>query len=249
MIDVHIRFHAELNDFLSAEQKNQHIPVTLNNHPAVKDTIESLGIPHTQVNVILVNGISVAFTYQLQTGDQVDVYPFHHSPDGKQLIHLQPPLSRVLKFVLDTHLGKLASYLRMLGFDTLYRSDFSDDDLAEISEHEDRYLLTRDRGLLKRNIVSRGYHLGSTNPREQLSEVVQRFELIDRIRPFRRCIACNGKLSPVEKEAIQERLEPNTRRYYDDFFICNQCGNIYWRGSHYQRMQQFVQQVLTANSA
>lgn len=249
MIEVHVRFHSELNDFLVPEHRKRRIPVTLNNHPAVKDTIESLGVPHTQVDVILVNGNSVTFAYQLRTGDQVDVYPFNRSPGGKHLIHLQPALSQEPKFVLDTHLGKLASYLRMLGFDTLYRNDFGDDDLAEISGHEDRYLLTRDRGLLKRNIVSRGYHLGSTNPREQLSEVVQRFELIELIRPFRRCIACNGILSRVEKAAIQERLAPNTRRYYDDFFICNQCSNIYWKGSHYQRMQQFVQQVLTANSA
>lgn len=248
MIDVHIRFHAELNDFLSPEQRNQRIPVTLNNHPAVKDTIESLGIPHTQVDVILVNGTSVGFSYQLRTGDEVHVYPFNCSPDGKQIIHLLPPLSREPKFVLDTHLGKLASYLRMLGFDTLYRNDFGDDELAQISSDENRYLLTRDRGLLKRNLVSLGYHLSSTNPREQLAEVVGRFELSDLKRPFRRCIACNGDLSRVEKEAVQDRLQPNTRRYYDDFFMCNQCGNIYWKGSHYQRMKQFIEQVLNGNS-
>lgn len=244
MIEVNILFHAELNDFLSPEQRRRRISITLNNHPAVKDTIESLGIPHTQVDVILVNGDSVTFAYQLQADDRIDVYPFNRSPDNQQHIHLQPSLPREPKFVLDTHLGKLASYLRMLGFDTLYRNDYSDEDLARISHHEDRYLLTRDRGLLKRNIVTHGYHLSSTNARDQLAEVIRRFNLTYLFRPFQRCMACNGELSRVAKEVIQDRLAANTQKYYDDFFICNQCGNIYWEGSHYQHMQQFIQEVV-----
>lgn len=247
MIEVHIRFHSELNELLSPEQRRRRISVTLNDHPAVKDTIESLGIPHTQVDVILVKGDAVTFGYQLQEDDRVDVYPFNRSPEDRQLVRLQPPLPRQPKFVLDTHLGKLASYLRMLGFDTVYRNDFSDEELARISQHEDRYLLTRDRGLLKRKSVTFGYHLNSTNAREQLAEVIRRFRLADRLRPFQRCIACNGELSQISKEVIQDRLEPNTQKYYDEFFICGQCGNVYWRGSHYQRMQQFIQEVIDRN--
>jgi hypothetical protein len=242
-----IRFYGELNDFLAPQSKHTTLSITLNDHPAVKGTIESLGVPHTEVNIITVNGKSVDFSCQLADADRVHVYPCSLFPETSPLIRLQPAITGAPRFVLDTHLGKLASYLRMLGFDALYQNDFTDDDLAGISNREDRYLLTRDRGLLKRSIVSRGYCIRSTDPVQQILEVIKRFDLSSAIRPFRRCLICNGELVRIEKEEILDRLEPETKKYCKEFFICMQCGKVYWKGSHYQRMRQFFQQLLERN--
>jgi uncharacterized protein with PIN domain len=132
----------------------------------------------------------------------------------------------------------------MLGFDTLYQNDYPDEELARISSQEGRILLTRDRGLLKRSAVTHGYCVRETDPREQVREVLQRFDLFGAVKPFRRCMRCNSILQPVAKEAISHRLPPKTRQYYDEFRICRACDQVYWKGSHYQRMQRFIQSVL-----
>lgn len=132
----------------------------------------------------------------------------------------------------------------MLGFDTLYRNDFADDELARISSHQSRILLTKDRGLLKRSKVTHGYFVREIHPRAQLTEVLRRFDLVGLIIPFQRCIRCNGMLTPVDKEEIIDQLQPETRQYYDEYRRCEDCARIYWRGSHYQRMQQLIAQVL-----
>jgi uncharacterized protein with PIN domain len=160
------------------------------------------------------------------------------------LVRVRPQPLREPRFVLDTHLGQLATYLRMLGFDTLYQNDQLDEELAHLSSQEGRILLTRDRGLLKRNMVSHGYCVRETHPRQQLVEVLRRFDLFEAVRPFRRCIRCNGLLQPVSKAAICDRLPPRTQQYYDEFRLCQDCKQIYWKGSHYHRMQQFIKKVL-----
>ncbi len=146
--------------------------------------------------------------------------------------------------MLDVHLGRLAAYLRLLGFDTLYRNDYDDPELAQISNAEDRVLLTRDLGLLKRSLVNRGYFVRNTKPAQQLGEIVRQFNLAGANRPFHRCLNCNGILQSVEKEAIADRLWPRTQQFYGEFHLCPSCGNIYWKGSHYERMQKFVDEVL-----
>jgi uncharacterized protein with PIN domain len=249
MTKASFRFHAELNDFLSSSRVNTRFLINLDGHPAVKDTIEALGIPHTEVDAILVNHISVDFSYQIQEGDDIQVYPASLTPETRPLIHLQPRQPRIPRFVLDTHLGKLAAYLRMLGFDALYQNEYSDEDLAEISRTKGRYLLTRDRGLLKRTLVTRGYCLRSTNSREQVVEVLQRYSLFAAIHPFQRCMHCNGTLESVSKEEILDHLEPGTRKYYQDFFRCTGCGKIYWKGSHYQRMKKFIEKIVGSDPA
>jgi uncharacterized protein with PIN domain len=180
----------------------------------------------------------------VQNGDRISVYPVFESLDVSSLTRLRPEPLREPRFVLDTHLGKLAHYLRLLGFDTLYDNGYEDDELAQISSREKRILLTRDRGLLKRSIVTHGYCVRGTNPRRQLTEVLRRFDLFEVVQPFRRCIRCNGLLEPVSKEAILHRLPPKTPEYYDEFRRCQACDQIYWKGSHFQRMQQFVERVL-----
>ena len=237
------RFHADLNDFLPKENRQGDIRVSFNGHETVKHLIEALGVPHTEVDIILVNGVSVDFTHQPGRDDQVDVYPAR-AWQGASIVHLQPEFPDQPRFVLDSHLGKLASYLRLFGFDALYRNDFGDEELAEISDHEDRILLTRDRGLLKRNQVKHGYCVRGKIPREQVVEVLHRYSLEDRIEPFSRCARCNGLLTPVSKTEVYERLEPKTKLYYDDFRICRDCDQIYWKGSHYERMEKAIQELL-----
>lgn len=246
MIQVAVRFYAELNDFLPARRRQVWIEHALDESHTVKHVIEALGVPHPEVDLILVNGESVDFAYRVQDGDRISVYPVFESFDISPLVRLRPRPLRETRFVLDVHLGTLAGYLRMLGFDTLYHNDADDADLAAISQRETRILLTRDRGLLMRSAVTHGYLLRETDPRRQLAEVIRRFDLERSFRPFTRCLRCNGLLDPVAKEAILDRLLPKTRRYYDTFAACRDCGRIYWPGSHYQDMQRRLEHLLAS---
>jgi uncharacterized protein with PIN domain/sulfur carrier protein ThiS len=205
---VYFRFYAELNDFLPKSKRQVTFAFPLQNRTSVKDLIESLGVPHTEVDLILVNGESVDFSYIVQPNDRVSVYPVFESIDVTPLVRVRPQPLREPRFVLDTHLGRLAAYLRMFGFDTLYRNDYLDEELARLSSTEHRILLTRDPGLLKRSIVTHGYAVRASNPKRQLGEVLQRFDLFGAVSPFARCLRCNGLLHPVSKEEISNRLLP-----------------------------------------
>jgi uncharacterized protein with PIN domain len=243
MKEASVRFYAGLNDFLPPERKGRPIVHTFFVSGSVKDLIETLGVPHTEIELILVNGEPVNFSYRVQDNDRISVYPRFYSLDVSPLSpvprHPAPPL----RFVADTHLGRLSAYLRMLGFDTLYDRASTDKELAVISADEERLLLTRDRGLLMRNRVRRGYFVRETAPRRQLVEVLQHFDLISFMAPFRRCIHCNACLRPVRKEAIAHRLLPETKQYYEEFFVCPCCGRVYWKGSHYRRMRHFIDEI------
>jgi uncharacterized protein with PIN domain len=247
MLQAHIRFYAALNDFLAPERRARASTFSFYVSGSVKDLVESLGVPHTEIELILVNGQPVDFGYRVQDGDRISVYPPFRSLDISPLGPLRPALPVVFRFVADTHLGRLAAYLRMLGFDTWYRRDSGDEELAAVSAEEQRTLLTRDRGLLKRNIVKRGYFVQATDPARQLVEVLERFDLVSRMEPFGRCIHCNGILRPVSKESVADRLLPETKQYYEEFFLCSRCGHIYWKGSHYRRMQRFIESVIASS--
>ena len=231
------RFFGALNDFLPPDRQETPIPLSFNSGQSVKHLVESLGVPHTEIQRIHANEQVVDFGYLVEDGDLVDVYPLTGQASN-------PSGSNEHRFVVDNHLGRLAVYLRMLGFDTLYRNDYQDAELARVSEQEERTLLTRDRRLLMRNQVTQGYCVRDTVPRQQLAEVVVRFGLRPDVAPFRRCMRCNGLLEPVAKETILDRLQPLTRRYFDEFRICTQCDQVYWKGSHYERMQRLIDQVL-----
>ncbi len=200
----------------------------------MKHLIEAAGVPHTEVGQIKVYGLVKDFSYQVQAGDRVEVYP-PISGGG-----MKPDR---LRFVLDNHLGRLAAYLRMLGFDSFYRNDIQDEELASVSEEEQRILLTRDRHLLMRRAVTYGYCLRSQNSREQLEEVVRRYQLADKVHPFRRCLRCNTPLVAIQKETVMDRLQPLTQQYYEDFHICPNCSQIYWKGSHYEHMLSIIDQI------
>jgi uncharacterized protein with PIN domain len=236
------RFHAELNDLLPRDRRETEFEHTFRNPASIKDVIESLGIPHTEVDLILVDGTPVIFDHTTQDGESVDVYPVHSAPDLYPDRRLQRSPS-AFRFVLDTHLGRLAAYLRMLGFDSLYRNDFRDAELAQVSASEERILLTRDKGLLMRGQVVYGHFVRARLPHEQLLEILTRYELVDRQLPFSRCMHCNGVIEPVAKEEIVERLMPRTREHYEEFRRCRDCGRIYWKGSHYRRMKQLISHI------
>jgi uncharacterized protein len=244
MKQAYFRFYAELNDFLPPWRRMVPFASSFETSGSVKDMIEALGVPHTEVDLILVNGNSVDFSYAVQNGDYISVYPVFESIDIKPLLRVRPEPLREIRFVLDTHLGRLAGYLRMMGFDTLYRNDYQDEELVRVSTSDRRLLLTRDRGLLKRRAVTRGYFVRATEPRRQVVEVLRRFDLHGATAPFARCLRCNGLLQMAEKRLIQDRLPPKTKQYFDDFRVCEACDRIYWKGSHYQRMQRLIEHVL-----
>jgi hypothetical protein len=238
------RFYAELNDFLPPDRQRVSFSHPFNGKPAVKDTIEALGVPHTEVDLILVNGISVGFDYHLQNGDRVAVYPVFESLDITPIVKLRETPLRRTAFILDVHLGKLARLLRMLGFDTLYRNDYEDPEIIEIALRDHRIILTRDLGILKQRAVTHGYYIRSKRPLEQAREVIHRFDLADQVTPFARCMACNGPLVEVAKECVRARIPAKTARYYDRFYTCPTCDKVYWRGSHYERMKEKIARIL-----
>ncbi|MBI5670020.1 MAG: Mut7-C ubiquitin/RNAse domain-containing protein [Chloroflexi bacterium] len=237
-------FHDELNFFLPRRHKHGTIEHAFDWRASVKDMIESLGVPHAEVELIVVNGNAVDFSYVVLPDDQIDVYSQYDTVDMCDKIRLRPPLPAAPAFVLDQHLGRLAAYLRMMGFDTLYRNDYHDEELARISHDENRVLLTRDVGLLKRSLVIYGYYVRATHREQQLVEITRRFNLPAAAAPFKHCMKCNGLLDPVAKAAILDRLPDGTAQYYDEFHRCQSCQRIYWKGPHFQKMQQLVEQVL-----
>ena len=234
---VRIRFYEELNDFLPPERRKVDFNHAFTRAGSIKDLIENLGIPHTEVDL---NGESVDFNHIVRDGDRISVYPVFESLDISKVNHLRPAPLREPRFVLDTHLGRLAAYLRMLGFDTLYRNDYDDPTLADISVNEQRILLTCDKQLLMRKQITRGYFVRERQPHKQVLEIVKRFDLFDLQRPFTRCMHCNGKIRIVGKEQVASGLMPRTREYYNEFWQCADCHKVYWKGSHYRRMQQLI---------
>lgn len=240
MGQIRYRFHKELNDFIKPTLRNVEIISELNRKASVKDIIETYGVPHTEVALILVNEISVDFSYIVQDGDTICVYPSSECSEKKQLLKLRPEPPLTPKFVVDANLGRLAHYLRLLGFDCLYHNNFSDDMVATISKEDDRIVLTRDRSLLQRKIITYGYFVRATIPKIQVKEILNRFNLFRLIAPFVRCTRCNGTLEKIEKLKIEHRLKPLTKQYYNDFLICTTCSQIYWQGSHYTRAMQLI---------
>ncbi len=244
---AYIRFYSELMDFLSVSNQQFPVRVEVAGHETVKHIVEMLGIPHTEVDLLLVNGKSVDFDYQIQVGEYISVYPMFESLDIRSISKVRQNPLRIPRFVVDIHLGKLAGYLRLLGFDTLYRNDFRDDELAELSSVEARILLTRDRGLLKRKVVTRGYFVREDDPKEQIHEIVRRFDLSQLALPYSRCSLCNGILSSVSKKTIEKDLEPLTKEHYHHFKQCPDCHQIYWKGSHFGEMEKFIRSIINNN--
>lgn len=235
---VTVRFYQELNFFLEPGRRRQPSLVPFRPGDTVKVLIESLGVPHTEVDLVLADGRSVPFSHRLRAGERISVFPVFESLDIGGLTRVRSTPLRDPRFVLDVHLGRLAKMLRMLGFDSLYSNSMEDRSLAEVSSRERRILLTRDRELLKRSLVSHGYYVRSPRPGEQLKEVLRRFDLGPRVRPFTLCLRCNEPLEWVEKEEVRVELPEQVAKTYERFRRCPACGRLYWRGSHWEMMRK-----------
>jgi hypothetical protein len=241
---VTFRFYAELNDLLPRPLRFVDFDQPFHGSPAIKDVIESLGVPHTEIELLLVNGERQGFGYHVQDGDRVSVYPMFESVDVGGEARVRPEPLRDPRFVLDVHLGKLAAHLRLLGFDCDYDPGLQDEELARRSTVEKRILLTRDRQLLKRSLVIRGYCVRSLRPEEQAVEVIRRFDLVALAAPFTRCLRCNGRLIRAEPAEFAGRIPEGVRARVHELMRCEGCGRLYWKGTHYERLDRRAAEIL-----
>lgn len=240
MVTACFRFHEELGHFLPRERRGRAFSVPCARAASTKHMIEALGVPHTEVGLVLVNGEPSGFERPLREGDLVAVYPAS-GPHGPVQLRAWP--EGRLRFVADAHLGGLARLLRMAGYDTLYDNHYRDDDIARIASEEDRVLLTRDRELLKRRGVELGCYLHALKPPAQLRELFARLQLGAGMQPFSLCLHCNLPLRAAPKAAVLDRLPPQVAQVHDAFTICEQCGRVYWKGSHHARMRDLLEDV------
>jgi len=245
IIQISVRWYGELNDTLPAEQ--QYVP----SHHRVEsgvtagEFVSQCGIPFESIDLVLVNGVSVDSHYQLKNDDHVSFFPVFESFDISSVSKVREKPLRQPKFVLDVHLGKLAYHLRMLGFDTLYANNYTDDVLCRISLQEHRTLLSKDTSLIETGSLTHAYLVKNKNPRLQLIEVLDRFQLFSLTAPFTRCIECNSVLQTIEKESILSRIPEKVQEWFNEYLWCRTCDRIYWKGSHYQKMQEFISTLPT----
>lgn len=231
------RFYEELNDFLPEERRKRDFTVEIDRARSVKDAIESVGVPHTEVDLIVVDGRSVGFEHLLRGGERVAVYPMFEALDIAPVVKLRPRALRDPRFVADGHLGKLARHLRMAGFDTLWSNDWDDDEIVQLSRVQRRTILTRDKAMLRRNDVERGYFVRAVESEAQLAEVLRALQLEGLLAPFTRCRECNTPLEDIAKASVADRLPEKVRGLYDSFKRCPGCERVYWEGSHFERMK------------
>lgn len=244
---VRLNLHGDLDFFVRSDSRGQRIERSLRENTSIKDVIESCGVPHPEVDLILVSGQSVDFHYTLGTDADIELYPVGARIPLFKEQRLQATTAS--SFVADGHLGKLVRNLRLLGFDVACDPKADDPQLLRVMERENRALLTRDRRLLMHAVVKTGYSPRSQNADEQTVEVIRRFNLLNSIAPFTRCIRCNGLLRNVSKAEIVERLEPLTNMYYEQFQRCTYCEQIYWPGSHFSKLQERLEKIrLDSNS-
>lgn len=211
----------------------------------IKDCIESLGVPHTEVSFITSNKKFVDFSKVVQNGEIYCVYPETNLQiDEKYLCTPRfSDLSIEPRFILDIHLGKLARLLRMFGLHADYGM-VNDEEIYKKALKEFLIILTRDRKLLMRKEITFGYIPRSDFPEEQFKEVYRKYKLKEYIRPFTRCIECNGKLEIVEKSYVVGNVPQRVFDTYNTFAICNKCGKIYWSGSHYTHMVSVIERLI-----
>jgi hypothetical protein len=238
-VRARFRFLGPLNDFLTPARRGLEFEHQCARAATLKNAIESLGVPHTEVGRVLVNGVPVDLSRPVAGGDQVDVYPF-----GEAEARATATLARPLRFVADAHLGGLARLLRMLGFDTVFRNDLHDDEIRALAAGEGRVVLSRDRELLKCRTIAHGCFVRALKPEQQLREVVDRLRLAGEARPFSLCLHCNRPLRPVTRDEVLERLPEKAARYYQRFCTCPQCQRVFWEGSHWQRMRSMLEGLL-----
>jgi uncharacterized protein len=238
---VRLCFHGDLDVFLGSKASDAVIERRLAEKTSIKDIIESCGVPHPEVDLILVDEQTVGFDHTLASDTKVEVFPVQHRDTDCTKKRLQ--MIGITRFVSDGHLGRLTRNLRLFGFDVAYRQNADDRQLLDVMVRENRALLTRDRRLLMHGIVQHGYWPRSQNADEQTIEVIRRFDLSELIAPFTRCLRCNAPLEEAAKADIIDKLEPLTKIYYDQFRRCPACKQIYWSGSHFPKLQKRIEEI------
>jgi len=238
------RFYAELNDFLAPERRGREFTCPCARAATTKHMIEALGVPHTEVEFVLVNGESVGFERALGDGDRVAVYPKCEMLDVTPLLRIRDRALRETRFIADAHLGGLAHLLRMTGFDTLYDNHFGDDEIERLAASQGRIVLTRDRDLLKRSAITHGCYVRALRSELQLREVFDRLDLARSAQPFTRCLSCNTPLRAIDKAQVAARLPPGVRERYERFAVCDGCARVFWEGTHWQRMRRLVDSLV-----
>ena len=238
------RFYEELNDFLAPDHRRRAFEARCARAATVKHMIEALGVPHTEVELVLVNSESVGFDRLLAHGDRVSVYPRFETFDLTPLLRVRDSPLRVTRFIADAHLGGLARLLRLTGFDTLYDNHYDDAEIVAIAVREGRIVLTRDRELLKRRELTHGCFVHALKPEQQATEIFPRLDLARSARPFSLCLECNAPLRPIDKADVAHRLPADVRARHVRFSTCDQCQRVFWEGSHWQRMQAIVTRLL-----
>lgn len=241
---VRLRFYEELNDFLPPQRRKREFSLRCADDATVKQAVEAVGVPHTEIEIVLVNGVSVGLDQRLEAGDRISVYPMFETLAVRPLLRLRPQPLRDSRFVADVHLGRLTKYLRLLGFDTLYERSLGDRQLVEISIGQRRILLTRDRELLMHRDLTHGIFVHGERARHQARYVLSRLHLDDEVRPFSRCVRCNGVLQDVARERIVALVPPRVAARHRRFRRCPGCDRIYWRGTHHERMTALVERLL-----
>ncbi|MEO7465168.1 MAG: Mut7-C RNAse domain-containing protein [Nitrosospira sp.] len=244
MVTATFRFYEELNDFLAPERRSREFTCSCAKAATTKHMIEALGVPHTEVELILVNGGSVGFDCMLENGDRVAVFPRFETLDITPVLRVRDHPLRVTRFVADAHLGGLAHLLRMAGFDTLYDNNFQDSEIEIIAARDGRIVLTRDRELLKRRSITRGCYVRTLKSTQQLSEVFQRLDLARNARPFTLCLTCNMPLRAIDKAEVLMRLPPAVRDRFERFSTCDVCQRVFWEGSHWRRMRTLLDGIM-----
>jgi len=238
-----LRFYAELNDFLPAQRRQRDWTLAFEPPAPARHLIETCGVPHTEVELILREGASIGLETPVGDGDRLAVYPMFESCDVRPLLRLRPRPLRRLRFLADAHLGALARRLRMLGFDTVWHNDLGDGPLARLAVVEHRILLTRDRQLLMRQELTHGCYLRSGSSRRQLDELVRRLDLCAEIAPFTRCMACNETLMVVDPAAVQSEVPPAVYRRHQEYWRCQGCARLYWKGTHWEAMRRELEGI------
>lgn len=244
MVTATFRFYEELNDFLPPARRKREFVCTCARAATAKHMIEALGIPHTEVELLLVNGESVGFDRLLQDNDRVAVFPKFETFDVTPLLRVRDHPLRETCFVADAHLGGLAHLLRMAGFDTLYDNGYLDSEIAAIAVREERIVLTRDRELLKRRSITHGCYVRALKSTQQLREIFVRLDLARSARPFTLCLHCNAPLHTVDKSQVLQRLPPSVRERYQRFSTCDICQRVFWEGSHWRNMRALLDELL-----
>lgn len=226
------------------------IRYSLKRRASLKDIIEALGIPHTEVGEIRVNGVEAEFEHIPDAAQTIEILPFSKDITVTAPSLLRPKTPLQLRFLADINVLKLARILRMLGVDTSHASSTNLRVVAEEALQQKRMILTRNKELLKLKSIDHGQLLRSEEPEEQLHEVLERFGCLqtDSLSLFSRCLDCNGKLYSVNKQEVLHLLEPLTKKYYNEFSRCSGCQKIYWKGTHYEKMLKIIER-LTAGSS